>query len=304
MSNFWSAWIIVITAITLIGCCWLLISNRKTVVKGDLKEGEAPTTGHVYDGIEEYDNPLPAWWFWKFVGTIVFTVIYLILFPGLGKFEGVLGWTQEKQWQSQIDAAAEKIDTQYATYHATAVDDLAGNPAAIRMGRRLFNNNCSICHGVGGVGANGFPNLTDSDWLYGGSAEAIKASVANGRQGVMPGWSNAIGEQGVVDVTEYVLSISGNPFDAEKAERGQQTFATFCGSCHGADGIGLTALGAPNLTDNIWLYNQSDLTLAENIRHSVRSGRTGNMPSHVNQLREEKIHLITAYVYSLSRTNQ
>ena len=304
MSDFWSIWISVITFIVILGSVWLLMANRKTEVKGDLAEGEIPKTGHVYDGIEEYDNPLPAWWFWMFIASAVFSLVYLLLYPGLGNYKGLLGWTQEGQWQERVDSANLVLDEQYKIYSATAIDDLAADPAALRMGRRLFNNNCSLCHGIGGVGANGFPDLSDSDWLYGGSAEAIIHSITQGRQGVMPAWGAALGDRGVEDVADFVMSLSGLPFDMQRAARGASQYQLFCVSCHGRDGGGIQALGAPNLKDNIWLYNQADTSLLENIRHSIRNGRNGAMPNHREKLRPEKIHLISAYVYSLSQTNQ
>jgi cytochrome c oxidase cbb3-type subunit 3 len=304
MSDFWSMWISLITFIVILGSVWLLMANRKTEVKGDLAEGEIPKTGHVYDGIEEYDNPLPAWWFWMFIASAVFALVYLVLYPGLGNYKGLLGWTQENQWQERVDSANRVLDEQYSLYAATAIDDLAADPSALRMGRRLFNNNCSLCHGIGGVGTNGFPDLSDSDWLYGGSAEAIIHSITKGRQGAMPAWGPALGDRGVEDVADFVMSLNGLPFDMQRAARGAGQYKIFCASCHGSDGGGMQALGAPNLKDNVWLYNQADTSLLENIRHSIRNGRNGAMPSHIDKLRPEKIHLISAYVYSLSQTNQ
>ncbi|MDB9999453.1 cytochrome-c oxidase, cbb3-type subunit III [Porticoccaceae bacterium] len=304
MSDFWSYWIIFFTLLVLFGSCWLLIANRKTEVRGDLAEGEVPKTGHVYDGIEEYDNPLPAWWFWKFIATAVFSLIYLLLYPGLGNYPGLLGWTSTNQLEERVASANAKLDGQYSAYAKRTIDDLAGDPSALRMGRRLFNNNCSICHGVGGTGANGFPNLADADWLYGSTPEAIKHSIAFGRQAAMPAWGSILGEPGVVDMGEHLLSLSGADHNAEQAARGATQYGLFCSSCHTPAGTGMQALGAPNLSDSIWLYQQQDLTLAENIRHSIRSGRNGNMPAHNEKLRPEKIHLLTAYVYSLSQNQQ
>lgn len=297
MSTFWSIWVIAITAITIIGCTWLLFANRRVEIRDEAKEGEAPKTGHVYDGIEEYDNPLPGWWFKMFVGTIVFGVIYLVLYPGLGSFDGLLGWTQVSQWEEEVAAAEEKYAPLYEQYSETPVEELIANPEAMKMSRRLFNNNCAVCHGSDGRGSYGFPNLADSDWLYGGSAEDIKASLVNGRQGAMPALGGALGEKGVDNVAEYVFKISDREHDAEKAEAGGQLFATYCAACHGPDGTGNQTLGAPNLTDGIWLYGGSP-TL---VRHSIRNGRNGNMPSQADKLKAEKIHLLTAYVYSLSK---
>ena len=297
MSTFWSIWIIVFTAITIVGCTWLLFANRKVEVSDDTKEGEAPKTGHVYDGIEEYDNPLPGWWFKMFVGTVVFGVIYLVLYPGLGNFGGVLGWTQVGQWEEEVAEAEAKYAPLYEQYSETPVEELIANPEAMKMSRRLFNNNCAVCHGSDGRGSYGFPNLADSDWLYGGSAEDIKTTLVNGRQGAMPALGGALGEEGVDKVAEYVFKISGREHDTEKAEAGGQLFATYCVACHGTDGTGNKMLGAPNLTDGIWLYGGSP-TL---VRHTIRNGRNGNMPAQADKLKAEKIHLLTAYVYSLSK---
>ena len=297
MSTFWSIWIIVFTAITIVGCTWLLFANRKVEVSDDSKEGESPKTGHVYDGIEEYDNPLPGWWFKMFVGTVVFGVIYLVLYPGLGNFGGVLGWTQVGQWEEEVAEAEAKYAPLYEQYSETPVEELIANPEAMKMSRRLFNNNCAVCHGSDGRGSYGFPNLADSDWLYGGSAEDIKTTLVNGRQGAMPALGGALGEEGVDKVAEYVFKISGREHETEKAEAGGQLFATYCVACHGTDGTGNKMLGAPNLTDGIWLYGGSP-TL---VRHTIRNGRNGNMPAQADKLKAEKIHLLTAYVYSLSK---
>jgi cytochrome c oxidase cbb3-type subunit 3 len=297
MSTFWSIWIIVITLITIAGCTWLLFANRKVEVRDDLKEGEAPKTGHVYDGIEEYDNPLPGWWFKMFVGTVIFGVGYLILYPGLGSYAGVLGWTQVGQWQEEVAEAEAKYAPVYAQYADMPVEELIANPDAMKMSRRLFNNNCSVCHGSDGRGSYGFPNLADSDWLYGGSADNIKTSITQGRKGMMPAWGAVIGEEGVDQVAEYVFKLSGREHDEAKANVGAQTYATYCAACHGAEGKGVAAMGAPNLTDGVWLYGGSPSL----VRHSIRNGRNGNMPAQADKLKAEKIHLLTAYVYNLSK---
>lgn len=297
MSTFWSIWIIVITLITIAGCTWLLFANRKVEVREDLKEGEAPKTGHVYDGIEEYDNPLPGWWFKMFVGTVIFGIGYLILYPGLGSYAGVLGWTQVGQWQEEVAEAEAKYAPVYAQYADMPVEELIANPDAMKMSRRLFNNNCSVCHGSDGRGSYGFPNLADSDWLYGGSADNIKTSITQGRKGMMPAWGTVIGEEGVDQVAEYVFKLSGREHDEAKANVGAQTYATYCAACHGAEGKGVAAMGAPNLTDGVWLYGGSPSL----VRHSIRNGRNGNMPAQADKLKAEKIHLLTAYVYNLSK---
>jgi cytochrome c oxidase cbb3-type subunit 3 len=296
MSTFWSLWISIITIITTVGVCWVLLSNRKVVVKEKPKDGEAPKTGHVYDGIEEYDNPLPGWWFNMFVGTVVFTIIYLVLYPGMGNFPGVLGWTSDGQWQEQEKKAEVRFEAVYATFDGLSIEELSVNPEAFKIGRRLFGNNCAVCHGSDGRGSYGFPNLTDDDWLYGGTPEAIEASITHGRSGMMPGWAAAIGEEGVNQVTEYLFKLGDSEHDAKLAEGGEKVFASFCVACHGVGGEGNQALGAPNLTDDIWLYGRSP----ELIKTTIRSGRQGLMPAQSEQLRESKIRLLTAYVYSLA----
>lgn len=291
MSSFWSNWVIVLTAISIIGITWILFANRKT---SEPREGA--TTGHEYDGIEELDNPLPAWWFYMFLATIVFSVGYLIAYPGMGNFKGLLDWTQHKQWQQQLDTAAEKYDPIFQKYAAMEISAVAQDPVALKMGQRLFSNNCAQCHGSDAGGSYGFPSLTDNDWLYGGSPKAIKHSIEHGRMGAMPGWGSALGDEGVQNVTAHVLNMSGRTATQGQAEAGKGQYAMFCVVCHGADGGGNQALGSPNLADNIWLYGGSESL----IQHSIRAGRNGQMPAHSELLNPEKIHILAAYVYSLS----
>ncbi len=291
MSPFWSAWIIVLTTICTVGVTWVLLANRKSTDKGP--EG---TTGHVYDGIEEYENPLPAWWFYMFIITIVFGVGYVIAYPGLGSFPGLLGWSQEGQLQKELDRAQEKYGPLFAAYASTPIPELARDPAAMKMGQRLFANNCSTCHGSDGRGSLGFPNLTDGDWLWGSTPERIVESIGSGRQGVMPGWGAALGDDGIRQVTAFVISLSGRDADAADVEAGKGRYMMFCVACHGAEGTGNPLLGAPNLTDDIWLYGGSPLM----IQQTVRSGRSGVMPAHRDILGADKVHIVAAYVYSLS----
>ena len=300
MSLFWSCWIVGLTLTNLALLLWILLANRKVAVS-DTEPSEAKTTGHVYDGIEEYDNPLPRWWFGLFIATFVFAAGYLIIFPGLGLYKGI-EWKDSGAWTSvgelrghQAEAAALYSET-YGAFAAMPVADLAKNPDALKMGVRLFSNNCAICHGADGGGNVGFPNLTDKDWLYGGTPEKILETITHGRKAAMPAWGTLLGEEGVVDVTEYVLSLSGTKHDTEKAEAGAKLFSTNCVACHGADGKGNQLVGAPNLTDEIWLYGGEPQT----IRQTIRSGRNGVMPAQEELLKEDKIHLLAAYVYSLS----
>ena len=293
MSSFWSLWIIVLTVFSIIAIPWLLFANRKS-------KGASPdaTTGHIYDGIEEYDNPLPAWWFYMFFITIIFGVGYLIAYPGLGNFKGLLNWTQVKQLEADVAKAERKYGAIFAEYRAMPVEEVAADPKALKMGQRMFANNCAQCHGSDARGSYGFPNLADAEWLYGSNPEQIKMSISNGRAGVMPGWEAALGDDGVVNVSNYVVSLSGREADAEAAAAGKAQFQTFCSSCHGADGKGSIVFGAPDLTNNIWLYGGS-LGL---IQRTIRSGRNGVMPAHKEMLTEDKIHLLTAYVYSLTQS--
>lgn len=292
MTSFWSWWIVVLTSITIIGVTWVLFANRKREHKPTEE-----TTGHNYDGIEEYDNPLPAWWFYMFVLTIVWGVGYLVIYPGMGKFPGLLGWTQLQQHEREVAAADQKFQAMRDRYLALPVEDIAADPAVRKMGMRMFSNNCAQCHGADAKGSYGFPNLADADWLYGGTAADIKTSITEGRQAAMPAWGSVIGEQGVTDVTAYILSINGRDADPERATAGAQVFQTYCVACHGPEATGNPALGAPNLRDGIWLYGGT----AENIGHSVRAGRNGVMPSHKDVLSEDKIHILAAYVYGLSQ---
>lgn len=291
MTSFWSGWVIVLTAITLIGITWILFANRQR----DRRSSER-TTGHQYDGIEEFDNPLPAWWFWMFTITIVWGVGYLIMYPGLGNFAGVLGWTQVEQHDREVAAAEEKYRAMRDRYLAMPVEEIAADPAVRKMGQRMFGISCAQCHGSDAKGSFGFPNLTDDDWIYGGTPEAIKATLVNGRRAAMPGWQAILGDSGISEATAYVLSLNGREADPAQVAAGETHFQTYCAACHGMDGTGNPALGAPNLTNGVWLYGGS----AEQIATTLRLGRNGVMPAFGDTLTEDKIHILTAWVYGLS----
>ncbi len=299
MSTFWSLWIIGLTVTNLVLIFWVLMANRKVAVRDDA-DPENLTTGHVYDGIEEYDNPLPKWWFQMFLATFIFAVIYLILYPGLGNWKGVLGWTSHNQLEREQDKAQQEYGEIFAQYAQMPIEEVAQDPRALKMGVRLFANNCAVCHGADGGGNYGFPNLTDTDWLYGGEPATIKETITKGRAGAMPAWGPMIGEENVKAAAEYVLQLSGQEHNAELASVGQTVFNQNCAACHGADGTGSHALGAPNLTDDIWLYEGTP----QGIRHSIRNGRSNQMPAQEEKLRADKIHLLTAYVYSLSQDQE
>jgi cytochrome c oxidase cbb3-type subunit 3 len=292
MTSFWSMWIIVLTIITIVGLIWILFANRKR--EQDVTD---KTTGHEYDGIEEYDNPLPAWWFYMFVITIVWGIGYLVIYPGMGNFPGLIGWTQLEQHEKEVSAADKKFRAMRDRYLALPVEEIASDPAVRKMGMRMFSSNCAQCHGADAKGSYGFPNLSDDDWIYGGSTADIKASITQGRQAAMPPWGSIIGDEGVTDVTAYILSINGREADDAQATAGAQVFQTYCVACHGADATGNPALGAPNLRNGIWLYGGS----TEQIGHSVRAGRNGVMPPHKDTLSEDKIHILAAYVYGLNQ---
>ena len=290
MSDFWSIWIIVLVVICIIGSFWLLFATRK-----DSHEGEE-TTGHSYDGIEEYNNPLPKWWLNLFYITLFFSIGYLILYPGLGSFKGTKEWTQEGQWKQDIEAADTQFGPIFEQYKQTSLPELANNEEAVEIGRRIFLNVCFACHGSDAGGSPGYPNLTDSDWLYGGTPEAIKHSIAEGRSGVMPAFSGSMSEAQIVELTTYVKAFSSPDASVAKSEKGAQLYQTYCVACHGAEGKGNQLLGAPDLTDKVWLYGSSKKVIAR----TIREGRNGIMPAHKDILPESKIHLVSAYIYSLS----
>jgi cytochrome c oxidase cbb3-type subunit 3 len=263
--------------------------------------------GHAFDGIEEYDNPLPKWWFMLFVGTILFAVVYLALYPGLGNWKGLLpgyedGWTQDKQWQKEVDKADALYGPLYAKYAAMPLAEVAQDGQALKMGGRLFSTYCSICHGSDAKGAAGFPNLSDSNWRWGGEPEAIKASILRGRMAVMPAWGNSIGEDGVKNVAAYVRhSLAGLPLPAGNTadlQAGQRLFSSTCAVCHGPQGQGMAALGAPDLSHPAgWIYGSSLTQLQQTIRY----GRNGQMPAQDAYLGNDKVHLLAAYVLSLGQ---
>lgn len=294
-SEFWNLWIIVLTVLSIAFCVAILYGLSRFKVKPGEDVG---TTGHVWDeNLQEYNNPLPRWWMILFYVTIVFGVIYLVLYPGLGRTTGILGWSSTDQHAREMKRAQDQYGPIYTKLAAMSFDDLVKNPDAMGIGQRLFLNNCAQCHGSDGRGAKGFPNLADKDWLWGGSPEAIKVSVLAGRQGIMPAMGAALGSPEMVEnVANYVLSLSGSTHDAAKAQAGKPMFAV-CAACHGAGGEGNQMLGAPNLTDKIWVVSG---TLA-GITNVINNGRHGVMPAWSDFLGEEKSHIVSAYVYSLSQ---
>ena len=306
MTTFWSWYVTLLTSGTILGLIWLVLSTRK----GQRPDTTEETVGHAFDGIEEFDNPLPKWWFMLFILTIVFAIGYLVLYPGMGNWKGLLpgyegGWTGVAQWEKEMAKADAQYGPIYAKYAAMPITKVAADDKALKMGGRLFASNCSVCHGSDAKGAYGFPNLTDNEWRWGGEPETIKTTLLAGRHAVMPAWAEVIGESGVKNVSAYVLTeLAGRKLPEEaKAdiEAGKKIFATNCVACHGPQGKGVAAMGAPNLTNpSAFIYGTSFTQLQQTIRY----GRQGVMPSQEAFLGNDKVHLLAAYVYSLSQVEK
>lgn len=303
MSDFfnggWGIYIAIVTGVGILWCLYLLFSQRKTNVTYEA-DGSVADTGHVWDGdLRELNNPLPRWWMWMFLLSCVFGIVYLILYPGMGAYEGTLGYTTRNAHESSVAQANQQLKPVYAKYMSMDAKQVATDPAAREMGQRLFLNHCAQCHGSDAGGSKGFPNLADVDWLYGGDTQDIKQTLIAGRAGVMPAFAHLESVQ-VSDVANYVRNLSGLSADQIKVSRGSEVFKANCAACHGTEGKGMAAMGAPNLTDKVWLYGGSEATIIE----SVLKGRNGVMPAHETILTPEKIHLLTAYVWGLSNVKE
>jgi len=293
MSLFWSAFIIVLTLGNIFACWWLIRWTAKP------RAGEAAadeTTGHAWDGITEYNKPMPRWWLWLFYITIVFGLIYLVLMPGLGSFDGLLGWSQYERYEAEVAAAEERYAPIYAEYASVAIPELAQNDEAMATAGRLFANNCSTCHGSAGRGARGYPNLADDAWQWGGDPEDIRHTLLNGRQAVMPAFSAQLDDSEIQATAAYVYSLNGRDAPEDLVRRGGRHYQQLCIGCHGAEGRGNPQIGAPNLTDGAWLYGGSLAAIEE----TLHQGRQGQMPAFTETLGEDRVHLVSAYVYRLS----
>ena len=306
-SEFWNWWVIVGTVASIGYCAWLLLATSRIRVKTGAKAptpGKAELTGHTWDGdLAEYNNPLPRWWMWLFWITILYSVGYLIVYPGLGRNPGVFGWTSAGAHARESAAAEATAKPLYEKYLAMDLQQVAADPQARAMGERLFLNHCAQCHGSDAGGSRGFPNLRDSDWLYGGAPETIRESITNGRMGVMPALGGTLGEEGTKNVVAYVRSLSGLAHDGLRAQVGKPLFEQNCAACHGLDGKGNQAVGAPNLTDPIWLYGSSEATMTEGVnkgRHLGMDPEHMPMPAHKDTLGAGKIQILAAYVWGLS----
>jgi cytochrome c oxidase cbb3-type subunit 3 len=316
MSGGWSLYVAILTLGTLLAMAWLLWSTRR----GQRSDTTEQTVGHTYDGIEEYDNPLPKWWFWLFVATLVFALGYLVLYPGLGNWNGLLpgyryldaehqtrfangqtGWSSVHEWEQEMHQAEQRYGPLFARFATLPIEEVARDPQALGMGSRLFASNCAVCHGADAQGQFGYPNLTDDDWRWGGDGAAIKASILNGRHAVMPAWGTLLGEQGVADVSAYVLTgLLKRPLpEGIKADlqQGAQLYTRTCVACHGAQGQGNPLLGSPNLTHAPgYLYG----TGFAQLQQTIAQGRQGVMPAQAAMQGNDRVHLLAAYVYSLS----
>ena len=284
-------YVIVIVLASIFACALLLY------MQGKAKFTPGKTMGHVWDEtLEEYNNPMPRWWSWLFVITVIFSLVYLVLYPGLGKFPGILGWTSVGQYKIERERMDATIQPMYDKYLAMDVKAVAADKQAMETGKRLYLTYCMQCHGADARGAKGFPNLTDSDWLYGGDPEQIKQTIDEGRMGVMPPHVQ-LGADTIKDLANYVRSLSGLPNDSVRAAKGKEAFTSAgCVGCHGPDAKGMAAIGAPNLTDKVWLYGSSEATITE----TIAGGRQNKMPAWKEFLGEGKVQVLVAYIYSLS----
>jgi cytochrome c oxidase cbb3-type subunit III len=302
MSQHVSLFIIVFTIINVLACLWLLWWTARArsshTPAQDASDNSVERTGHVWDGdLEEFNNPLPRWWLGLFVLTVLFGAAYLYFFPGLGNFSGASKWSSVGAYEEQISKQRALLDQQLASLHGASLAEMAGNQSAMSTAKNLFGANCSTCHGSDARGAKGFPNLTDDDWLWGDPHQSVYETIANGRRAVMPPLGAVLGSQGVNEVAAYVLSLSGVKAPAEWIAAGRERFATVCAACHGADATGNPLLGAPNLTDKIWLFGGD----FDSVRATIENGRDSTMPAHSQMLGETKVKLLAAYVLSLSR---
>jgi len=292
MSTFWNWFVAVLTIVSIAGIVWLLIATARSKAS-DLQE----TTGHVWDeDISELNHPLPLWWLGLFLISVIFGGLYLAFYPGLGVTAGTLAWTSAKEVQADLTENNRKLEAVFAQFRDTPIEQLQNDAKALEFGHNVFANNCAVCHGSDARGAKGYPNLADNDWLYGGTADSILTTILKGRQGVMPPLGAALGDQGVDEVANYVLSLSGRKADEQLAAAGKTRYMTICIACHGPEAKGNPLVGAPNLSDDIWLYGGS----LEDIKTSIRNGRSGQMPTWEPILGRDRARLVAAWVLAQS----
>lgn len=301
--SFWTYYVIALTAITLIASTWLLWATAKKRNAND-NQSSAETTGHVWDGdLTEYNKPLPRWWINLFYLTIVFAVAYLIWYPSAENIGGKGNWSSKSQLEADEKAADTKLKALYARFDGKGINVIANDAMALNTGKQIYANNCAVCHGSDAGGAKGYPNLRDTTWKFDGSPEGILLSIQGGinvdggRASVMPAMAAVLGsEQAVTETAVFVQSLSGLKVDDALAASGGNRFAAVCAACHGADGKGNPALGAPNLTDSDWMYGKT----LEDIKYAINNGLAGQMPAHLPLIGETQSKLAAAYIYSLS----
>jgi cytochrome c oxidase cbb3-type subunit III len=296
MTAGWGTFVALLVLINVVGALWLLFATAKRPT-----QQEEDTTGHVWDvDLTEYNKPLPRWWLGLFLLTVVFAAGYLVFYPGFGAVAGTLGWTQTGEVKADLAENNRRLEAVFSRFRDSSVEELEHNPEALNFGRNVFVNNCAACHGSDARGAKGYPNLTDNDWLFGGAPDQVLTTILNGRGGVMPPLGAALGEQGVNEVANYALSLSGGKSDPALAEAGKVRFVTICAACHGPEGKGNIVMGAPNLTDNIWLYGST----LDDIKASVRDGRSGKMPAWGEILGKDRARLVQAWVLAQSSSTE
>lgn len=297
VNGFWGIFIAVIAMGGIIWCVWLLYTQRRWLGAKPAAGQAVENTGHVWDGdLTELNNPVPRWWTWMYLLLCVFAVVYLVLYPGLGTFKGLLGYTSVDEIEQDQARLAEQVKPLYARFAGMPVEQIAGDADAREIGQRLFLNTCAQCHGSDAKGSPSFPNLTDRDWLYGGTPEAIAESIQMGRHGVMPPMAGTIDPQTAGDIAHYVRSLSGLASQPLRVFRGQREYANYCVACHGVDAKGNQLLGAPNLTDGVWLHGSSEAAIVR----TILEGRDNRMPAHEHLLTPEQIKILTAWVWGLS----
>ena len=296
MSTFWSWFIAALTVASIIGIVWLLLATARSKAS-ELQQ----TTGHTWDeDLTELNHPLPLWWLGLFLISVIFGALYLAFYPGLGVTNGALGWTSAKEVKADLAENNRKLETVFAQFRDKPIEQLENDAKALEFGHNVFANNCAVCHGSDARGAKGYPNLTDNDWLYGGQPETVLTSVLKGRQGVMPPLGAALGDQGVEEVANYVLSLSGRKVDEKLAEAGKVRYMTICIACHGPEAKGNPIVGAPNLTDDVWLYGGR----LEDVKASIKNGRSGKMPTWETILGEDRARLVAAWVLAQSNATK
>jgi len=291
VSNILSIYVIFLVVLSIIACSFLIFFTKTLEHEDGSKE-----SSHVFDGIRELNEPLPIWWLWLFVISIIFGICYLILYPGLGKTKGLLEWSSHKECEEKTKKADNKYNPIYIKFFNESVENLSLNLKALKIGKSLFINNCSLCHGIDAKGGNGYPNLTNNKWLYGGTVNDIKMTITNGRRGKMPPYGAIIGED-IETTALYVISLSKIEYSSNLTEKGKVKFNTICSACHGLNAKGNKFIGAPDLTDPQWIHGGT----LDDIKTTIKNGRSSVMPAHKDVLTKEQIHILTAYIFSLNK---